>query len=1174
MLAIVPRLAFAIELDMSFDAGERADGDIHAIAQQTDGRIILAGEFTTINNVSRPHVARLHPDGALDFSFNTGLGPSSSVFAAVVQPDGKIVIGGAFGMVDGQVRPYLARLRSDGSLDADFNTNSIFNGVVRALALQTDGRIVVGGEFTDVGGRSRGRIARLLANGSLDETFDPGTGANGTLRALVLQPDGKVIIGGRFTSYDGVERARVARVLTSGALDADFDPGTGAERQVRALGLLPDGRIYVGGEFEIFNGANRSSIARLFPNGGLDPGFDPGVMESDEVQTLAVEPDGHVWIGGMFQQAGGQQGPLFARLNPSGAADPDVTSALNENLPGDEIHTVLRQGDGLMIVAGEFRRVNSFTRQRLARLIPLETPPLFRLGLPRGIPGNVIEGSQLVFSVDRIGPADLQARVDFATREGTAKAGVDFISLAETLTFAPGEIRKEITVSLLPDLVFDPAETFSISLSNPVGAQLGIPSTGTVEIVEASPVIQFTSRSYSNAEAPHVQTTDNQTIWIWLRRENVMHFPNLAARVEYEIDSGTAVHGQDFMGALRGVVDFPAGVHDAFISLTLVNDGLPEPAEAFSVRLLSVTGAVLNSNNVATVTILDDDGPVTWAASRTAVSESRATVAVEIRRNDNGPDPITVEYQVSSGSANAGEDFIASTGSVTFEPLERARTVTIQLLDDCRIEPDETAILTLRSVEGGAALGDERSASLVLLDNERAGTFDPDFSLGDKLGSQPNYPLAIDKEGRVLMAGTGRIVRLLPDWREDSGFVATSSNFLPLVNLFFAQSVRVEQMRFPSDGGVLIACRRDFFGPDVQVASNHVVRLKGDGALDESFRVDSRVVLPPGIWLFGGNMLIETQSDGKILVTGHALDSSGASISSGLVRLLSDGSLDESFHAGLAVSLSWEFPQIADLKVMSDGRIVLSGRFLLGGTNFSGVVRLTQTGSFDSTFVPVACQYRASNGVFFDSVPASLAVQVDGRIVIGGGFARAGGLLRLGLARLLADGAVDPEFDPGAGVNADMDVVVYRVLLDELQRIIVTGPLAGALAGPNQKMIRLLSNGTRDPQFSMNEETSIYSLLDVILLPDHNLLTSWAYDGLRLVNGDSAPKVSVSRMPGGGLILLTPAITGDRYTLERSSDFKTWESLETKLSTECSVEFLVPSSVPPNFYRLLRQSGP
>src|SRR5262249_40131529 len=158
----------------------------------------------------------------------------------------------AFTQFDGRPATYLVRLNADGTRDLGFAPAAI-NNELRGLAVQPDGRIVVGGRFTGVGGAGRGRVARLNADGSLDATFDPGSGANDGVRALVLQPDGRVLIAGQFTSVNGTPRNRIARLNADGSLDPTFDPGTGADAQVRTLALQSDGRVLAGGEFTNFN---------------------------------------------------------------------------------------------------------------------------------------------------------------------------------------------------------------------------------------------------------------------------------------------------------------------------------------------------------------------------------------------------------------------------------------------------------------------------------------------------------------------------------------------------------------------------------------------------------------------------------------------------------------------------------------------------------------------------------------------------------------------------------------------------------------------------------------------------------------------------------------------------------------------------------------------------------
>src|SRR5439155_11936412 len=167
---------------------------------------------------------------------------------------------------DGEVisRPILARFNADGSLDGSFGL-VIGNrdwGSVNALAVQPDGKVLVGGSFYSINGTNRPGIARLNANGSLDNSFNPGTGANG-VSSVALQPDGKVLIGGGFTTVNGANRSGIARLNANGSLDGSFNPGTGVNGTVYSVALQPDGKVLIGGEFTSINGTNRNRIARL-----------------------------------------------------------------------------------------------------------------------------------------------------------------------------------------------------------------------------------------------------------------------------------------------------------------------------------------------------------------------------------------------------------------------------------------------------------------------------------------------------------------------------------------------------------------------------------------------------------------------------------------------------------------------------------------------------------------------------------------------------------------------------------------------------------------------------------------------------------------------------------------------------------------------------------------------
>ena len=133
-----------------------------------------------------------------------------------------VVIGGGFTLVNGAGRNGIAKLKGDGSLDTTFASGLLYGEAVYAVARQADGKILIGGTFTSVSSVPRGRIARLLANGALDTSFDPGTGADDVVRSISVQSDGKIVIGGWFSQINGAARYRCARLNANGTLDAAF----------------------------------------------------------------------------------------------------------------------------------------------------------------------------------------------------------------------------------------------------------------------------------------------------------------------------------------------------------------------------------------------------------------------------------------------------------------------------------------------------------------------------------------------------------------------------------------------------------------------------------------------------------------------------------------------------------------------------------------------------------------------------------------------------------------------------------------------------------------------------------------------------------------------------------------------------------------------------------------
>lgn len=237
------------------------------------------------------------PPGAVDLSYPDSIWYS---YTHCVQPDGKLVIGGdigAIGSVLGATRNHIARLNANNTLDFGFDPGA--NGTVRVINIQLDGKLLVGGSFSQIAGVSRSFLARLNSNGSPDSTFDPGL--NGAVGRIMPQEDGKILIAGNFTTVAGIARSGLARLNADGMLDTGFNPNPNGS--VNVIRALPDGRIYVGGTFSSIGGVSARHLARLNADGTVDSSFNAN--PSSWVSDLSIMSDGKLMIGGLFGSVGG-----------------------------------------------------------------------------------------------------------------------------------------------------------------------------------------------------------------------------------------------------------------------------------------------------------------------------------------------------------------------------------------------------------------------------------------------------------------------------------------------------------------------------------------------------------------------------------------------------------------------------------------------------------------------------------------------------------------------------------------------------------------------------------------------------------------------------------------------------------------------------------------------------
>jgi uncharacterized delta-60 repeat protein len=352
------------------------NGAVYSMALQPDGRIAIGGRFTSVNDVgghqlTRNYIAQLNSDGAADVNFQNGLsGANSYVLAVASQSDSNVVAGGIFGTMNGVARLAIARLKPDGLLDTTFeNPVTGADSSVFSVALQPDGRVLLGGNFTRVNAVPRSRVARMNSNGSLDPDFLNGlTGANNSILSMLVQPDNRIVAAGLFTTMNGVARGRVARLLTDGSIDDSFQNGmAGANNNINTAALQPDGKIVLGGWFTTFNGISRSRLARVGVDGTLDDTFQNGLPgANNNVNALAIQPDGKIIVAGLFTTVNGTNRNEIARVNADGSLDAQFLG----NLPGANgpVNCVALQWDGKILLAGNFTTMNGVSRNRIARL--------------------------------------------------------------------------------------------------------------------------------------------------------------------------------------------------------------------------------------------------------------------------------------------------------------------------------------------------------------------------------------------------------------------------------------------------------------------------------------------------------------------------------------------------------------------------------------------------------------------------------------------------------------------------------------------------------------------------------------------------------------------------------------------------------------------------------------
>ena len=1141
------------------------DESVNSVAIQPDGKILVAGGFNYIAGLPRSRIARLKADGSVEGTniFNPG-SINGAVNAVAVQPDGKILIGGGFYFtVNGVPHFNITRLNPNGSLESSVTfarggISDIWAGSVYCFAVQPDGKILVAGAFTQAGGFSCNRIVRLNSDGKFDfnNNFFSGTGgANGTIYCMALQPDGKILISGDFTSVNSTGRNRIARLNADGTVDTSFDPGTGLNNPAYGIALQADGKIIVGGHFSSVNGSPRDGMARLDPNGVLEStgtfnaAAASALGDTVLVRGLALQADGKILVGGGFTTFNGTTRKHLARLTngpatssftiPSqetvqwlrGGTAPEFTTVTFEvTTNGGANYTSLGTGsyftggwalnnlnlEGIGSVrargrtaGGEGNASSSF----LETNAPFNFVPEIAVTQPAG--NNLVDGlASINFNIVTIGAASA-AKVFTVTNPGTGKLNLGTITINGS-NAADFHFTQPGAIVIAPGGSTTFTATFSPRARGTHNAALHLPSNdgdenpfdialtgvGVSDNANLSNLV-FSAGSFAPAFAA---AKTNYTAIVPLAVTNVTVTPTLA-----DVFATLTVNGSSSAsGSASAPIALFGGSNLITVAVT-AEDGtttktyrltvIPTPGTnanladltlssgnytpAFSPGPASYAASVANTTSNLTVTATVADPTSTLKVNGTTVASGNVSQSINLTV---GANPITVVV-------TAQDNLTKKTNSIT---VTRAATPVV---------PTGPG-----GPPGSVDSNFVASATGLYI---RTATLQPDgkIIIGGDITSVNGQP-------------RNNIARLNAD-----GSLESTNTFNPGTG----PNNQVLSAVVQPDGKILIA---GYFTAINGQSRNRIARLNADGTLESAATFSASAT-----GLYGALL----QTNGKIVLWGLFTNVNG-SARNRIARLNADGSLESTntFNVGTGAN-----DEIDGAALQADGKILIGGNFSsVNGQPRNRIARLNADGTVESTatFNPGT---GVGGGRCFSIVP-----QADGKILIAGEFASVDGQPRGQIARLNTNGTVESTgtFNPGSGAQGGE---VRSVVVQADGKILLGGFFTGVNGEPRNCIARLNSDGTLDNLTNFNLGTGVengfYPVLNVSLQADGKVLLGGQFttvDGqthnhLVRLNNDPATgsltntsSARVQWLRGGG----APEI--ERVTFELSTNGGgTWSAL-------------------------------
>ena len=362
---------------------------------QPDGKLIIWASGTiTIDGISRPVIARINTDGSLDTTFDPGYGPDSGITAVAVQTDGKIIVGGYFSNFDKIAAPHLVRLNTTGTVDTSFSEAALPNITPGAIVELQSGKVLA----CDAGGRG---VWIINSDGSGGTQVGNISGGPEDFNAIALQADGKVVLGGQFSSYGPNAVSGLIRLNTDGSLDPTFNAGPVlgnlGYNGITGLALDTAGHVYFSGfnssENSYYSNTVTAGFVRLNSDGSQDLAFAPGTPCPGQVLANARSSDGRVFVAGTFLSVNGVARVGLASFNANGSLDTTFVPSAGIPWTGIGKANTLQQpaaqlfvlADGSVLLSGSFSALGTVGGAGVVHFLPNGTlDPAFNPTLNAG----------------------------------------------------------------------------------------------------------------------------------------------------------------------------------------------------------------------------------------------------------------------------------------------------------------------------------------------------------------------------------------------------------------------------------------------------------------------------------------------------------------------------------------------------------------------------------------------------------------------------------------------------------------------------------------------------------------------------------------------------------------------------------------------------------------------